>query len=122
VVKGQWGEPEKERPLTYLEHDLGPDGANRAPARPVPAQRTPAGAPSAPLLDLQRLAGNAAVSQAMKTGRLGQDVPVQRVEEDTEDSSEEEMTELDTEDDTEAEVADETGDEEEETESDTGEE
>jgi hypothetical protein len=119
VVKGQWGEPEKERPLTYLEHDLGPDGANRAPARPVPAQRTPAGAP---LLDLQRLAGNAAVSQAMKTGRLGQDVPVQRLEEDTEDSSEEEMTELDTEDDTEAELGDETGEEEEETESDTGEE
>ena len=67
--------------MAYLDHDLGPEGATRAPDRPI--QRTPA---QSPVLDLQRLAGNAAVSQAMKNGTF---LPVQR-EDDPEAMEEEE--------------------------------
>lgn len=65
--------------MTYLDHELGPDGPTRAPAEPVTTQRTPA-----PLMDLQRLAGNAAVTQAIKSGRFDPDLPVQRIEADEE--------------------------------------
>jgi hypothetical protein len=107
--------------LTYLEHDLGHEG----PTRPVTTQRTPAGGPAAPMLDLQRLAGNAAVSQAIKSGRFDSDVPVQRLDDDTEttEDTEEESSEDEDFQDT-GEVADQDFDEdssaeEEETESET---
>lgn len=70
--------------MSYIDHDLAPEGARRAPARPVTAQRSPAGAQS-PLLDLQRLAGNAAVTSAIRSGRFDADLPVQRLEDDTDD-------------------------------------
>ena len=69
--------------MTYLDHDLGPEGPSRS-HRPVNTQRTPA-AGQAPLLDLQRLAGNAAVSSAVKSGRFDSSVPVQRLDEDAAD-------------------------------------
>lgn len=77
--------------MTYLDHDLGPDGASRAPGRPVTTQRTPSGASTPPMLDLQRLAGNAAVSQAIKSGQFDSELPVQRLEGETaEDETEDE--------------------------------
>ena len=65
--------------MTYLDRDLGPDGPTHAPAKPVTTQRTPAAAPP-PLLDLQRLAGNAAVTQAVKSGRFEPDLSIQRID------------------------------------------
>jgi hypothetical protein len=64
--------------MAYLDHDLGPD-STRGPDRPVQRTQT-----SSPVLDLQRLAGNAAVSQAMQSGRFGSSVTVQRQEEEDE--------------------------------------
>ena len=76
--------------MAYLDHDIGPDGASRATGRPV--QRTPA---QSPVLDLQRLAGNAAVSQVMKSRRSDSTVPVQRIDdEDASESMEEEEEEV----------------------------
>jgi hypothetical protein len=80
--------------LTYLDHDLGPDGASRAPGHPVTTQRTPSGASTPPMLDLQRLAGNAAVSQAIKSGQFDSEVPVQRLAGDTMEEEEEETAEV----------------------------
>ncbi len=91
--------------MTYLDHDLGPDGVSRAPGRPVTTQRTPSGASTPPMLDLQRLAGNAAVSQAIRSGQFDSEVPVQRLagdtmeeEEEEEEEAEEEVAEDETED------------------------
>ena len=64
-----------------MEYDLAPNGPTRTTPRPVTAQRTPAQGNQAPLLDLQRLAGNAAVSSAVKSGRFDSSVPVQRIDE-----------------------------------------
>ena len=66
--------------MSYLDHDLGPD-TNRSPERPI--QRKQA---SSPVLDLQRLAGNAAVSQAIQRGQFGSSIAVQREEESDEES------------------------------------
>ena len=85
--------------MAYLDHDLGPESATRAPERPV--QRTQA---SPPLLDLQRLAGNAAVTQAVKSGRFDPDLPIQRIDDPA--SMEEEEAEVQ-----EEEAAGETGEE-----------
>ena len=82
--------------MTYLDHDLGPEGPSRAPGGPVITQRTPANPATSPMLDLQRLAGNAAVSQAIKNGQFDS-TPVQRLEEgatldeDTDDVGDEEL-------------------------------
>ena len=65
--------------MAQFDHDLGPEGPSTARTRPVAAQRTPAGSSGAPLLDLQRLAGNAAVSQAVQSGRFDSSLPVQRL-------------------------------------------
>ena len=75
--------------MAYLDHDLGPEGT-RGPDRPI--QRRQA---SSPVLDLQRLAGNAAVSQAMQGGRFGSTV-VQREGEDEEKEDEEQAGEDET--------------------------
>lgn len=71
-----------------MEYDLAPNGPTRTPPRPVTAQRTSTDRP-APLLDLQRLAGNAAVSSAVKSGRFDSSLPVQRLEDDQEAVDEE---------------------------------
>jgi hypothetical protein len=75
--------------MAYLDHDLGPEGATRVPDRPI--QRTTA---QPPVLDLQRLAGNAAVSQAIKSGTFAPNIPIQR-EDDPEamEAEEEEVQE-----------------------------
>lgn len=78
--------------MTYIDHDLGPQGPSRAPAKPVTTQRTPAGAHS-PLLDLQRLAGNAAVSGAVRDGRFDSSVPVQRLADGEDEGYENEVEE-----------------------------
>ena len=70
--------------MAYLDHDLGPEGTTRSPERPI--QRTAA---QSPVLDLQRLAGNAAVSQAMKSGSFAP-TTIQREGEDEEDKMGEE--------------------------------
>lgn len=75
--------------MTYLEHDLGPEGPTRTPNPPVTTQRIPTDSRSGPVLDLQRLAGNAAVSQAIKTGRLDGGLPVQRLDDEEETGEEE---------------------------------
>lgn len=73
--------------MSYIDHDLGPDGPTRAPVKPVTTQRTPSGA-QPPLLDLQRLAGNAAVSGAIRRGQLDPSLSVQRVQADEEEETE----------------------------------
>lgn len=80
--------------MSYIDHDLGPEVSG--PARPVTAQRTAAGN-QPPLLDLQRLAGNAAVTSAIQSGRFDADLPIQRLDDDLEDEiegNEEETSEL----------------------------
>jgi hypothetical protein len=72
--------------MTYIDHDLGPEVPARAPAPPVTTQRTQA----SPLLDLQRLAGNSAVSQAVKSGTFDPALPIQRLEGEGGESDEEE--------------------------------
>jgi len=74
--------------LSYLEHDMGSE-SSRTVERPV-TQRTPAGSTPAPLLDLQRLAGNAAVSHAIQSGRFDS-TTVQREPEGAGGSEEEEF-------------------------------
>ncbi len=69
--------------MTYLDRQVGNEGPSRAPSRPVTTQRTPAGSP--PLLDLQRLAGNAAVNQAIRSGQFDPGLPVQRLDESAAD-------------------------------------
>jgi hypothetical protein len=73
--------------LSYLDHDVAPDGARRAPQRPVTSQRTSAGSSAPPMLDLQRLAGNAAVSQAIRSGQFDS-TPVQRLPAEATDTDE----------------------------------
>lgn len=74
--------------MAYLDHDLGPEGT-RGPDRPI--QRRQA---SSPVLDLQRLAGNAAVSQAIQSGRFGSTVVQREGEDEEEKELEEEESEV----------------------------
>ncbi|MDE3203642.1 MAG: hypothetical protein KGQ66_05405 [Acidobacteriota bacterium] len=96
--------------MTYLDHDLGPDGASRAPGHPVTTQRTPSGASTPPMLDLQRLAGNAAVSQAIKSGQFDSEVPVQRLDGDTMEEEEEEIEDAEETEEAGEEAGEDTGD------------
>ena len=77
--------------MAQFDHDLGPEGPSPTRTRPVTAPRTPAGTTGAPLLDLQRLAGNAAVSQAVQSGRFDSGLPVQRLAEDLDESKDEDI-------------------------------
>ena len=73
--------------MSYFDHDTVAEGPARA--RPASVQRATGGA-SNDLLDLQRSAGNAAVSQAIQSGRFDSGVAVQREEgESAEDEQEE---------------------------------
>ena len=74
--------------MSYLDHDMAPEGARRAPQRSVTTQRTSSGSSASPMLDLQRLAGNGAVSQAIRSGQFDS-TPVQRLPEETKDTDEE---------------------------------
>ncbi len=73
--------------MSYIDHDRGPEVAG--PSRPVTAQRTPSG-DQHPLLDLQRQAGNAAVTSAIKSGQFGSTLPVQRLDDAAESAGPEE--------------------------------